>query len=96
MFIKLSTTQRRLQSRVAYNTVWYCGIICKLLHFLLDRHMISLIMKPIRNQILTLTTDTGKQIRLRRLKNGVSQGIVLAPLVVVVVVVCYPFTTPDC
>ena len=41
---------------------------------------VSLIMKLVRNQSLSLTTGTGKQSRLRCLTNGVSQKLVLAPL----------------
>ena len=38
-----------------------------------------MIMELVRNQSFTLTTDDSKQSRLRRLKNGVPQGSVLAP-----------------
>ena len=37
-------------------------------------------MELIRNRSFTLTTGDSKQSRLRRLKNGVPQGSVLAPL----------------
>ena len=39
-----------------------------------------MIMELVRNQTFTLTTGDSKQSRLRRLKNGVPQGSVLAPL----------------
>ena len=39
-----------------------------------------MIMELVRNRSFTLTTDDSKQSRLRRLKNGVPQGSVLAPL----------------
>ena len=42
--------------------------------------MVKMIMKLVRNQSFTLTTGDSKQSRLRRLKNGVPQGSVLAPL----------------
>ena len=42
--------------------------------------MIRIIMELVRNQIFTLTTGDSKQSRLRRLKNGVPQGSILAPL----------------
>ena len=40
----------------------------------------ALIMELVRNRSFTLTTGDSKQSRLRRLKNGVPQGSVLAPL----------------
>ena len=42
--------------------------------------MVRMIMKLVQNQSCTLITGDSKQSRLRRLKNGVSQGLVLAPL----------------
>ena len=42
--------------------------------------MVRMIMELVRNRSFTLTTGDSKQNRLRRLKNGVSQGLVLAPL----------------
>ena len=42
--------------------------------------MVSLIMELVRNCSFILTTGTGSQSRLRRLKNGLPQGSFLAPL----------------
>ena len=42
--------------------------------------MIRMIMKLVQNQNFTLTTSDSKQNRLHCLKNGVSQGSVVAPL----------------
>ena len=42
--------------------------------------MVKMIMELVRNRSFTLTTGDSKQNRLRRLKNGVPQGSVLAPL----------------
>ena len=42
--------------------------------------MVSFIMELVRNRSFTLTTGNGPQSRLRRLRNGVPQGSVLAPL----------------
>ena len=53
---------------------------CKLLKLLPDKHMVKMIMKHVQNQSFSLTTGDNKQSRLRRLKNGVPQGSVLAPL----------------
>ena len=64
----------------AYNTVWYRGLTCKLLRLLPDRHMVHMIMEMVSNRSFTLTTGNGQRSRLRRLKNGVPQGSVLAPL----------------
>ena len=64
----------------AYDSVWYVGLTCKLLRLLSDKHMVRMIMKLVRNRRFTLTTGDSKQSRLRRLKNGVPQGSVLALL----------------
>ena len=64
----------------AYNTVWHHGLACKLLRLLPDKHMVRMIMELVRNRSFTLTTGDSKQSRLCRLKNGIPQGSVLAPL----------------
>ena len=64
----------------AYDTVWHRGLTCKLLRLLPDKHMIKMIMELVRNRGFILTTGDSKQSRLCRLKNGVLQGSVLAPL----------------
>jgi len=64
----------------AYDTVWHRDLTCKLLRLLPDRHMVRMIMEMVSNHSFTLTTGNGQRSRLRRLKNGVSQGSVLAPL----------------
>ena len=63
-----------------YDTVWYRGLTYKLLRLLPDKHMVRMIMELVRNRSFTLTTGDSKQSRLRRLKNSVPQGSVLAPL----------------
>jgi len=42
--------------------------------------MVHMIMEMVSNRSFTLTTGNGQRSRLRRLKNGVPQGSVLAPL----------------
>ena len=64
----------------AYDTVWHRSLTCKLLQFLPDRHMVHMIMEMVSNRSFTLTAGNSKRSRLRRLKNGVPQGSVLAPL----------------
>ena len=64
----------------AYDTVWHHGLTCKLLRLLQDKHMVRMIMELVRNRSFTLTTGDSKQSRPRRLKNGVPQRLVLAPL----------------
>ena len=64
----------------AYDTVWHSALTCKLLRLLPDKHMVQMIMELVRNKSLTVTTGDSKPRRLRRLKNGVPQGSVLASL----------------
>ena len=64
----------------AYDTVWHRGLTCKLRRLLPDKHVVQMIMKRVRNRSFTLTTSDSKPSRLRRLKNGLSQGSVLVPL----------------
>jgi len=65
----------------AYDTAWHHGLTCKLLQLLPDRHMVHMTMEMASNRSFTLTTGNSKRSSLRRLKNGVSQGSVLAPLI---------------
>ena len=64
----------------AYDTVWHRGLIYKLLRRLPDKHMVRMIMELVRNRSFTLTTGDSKSSRLQRLKHGVPQESVLAPL----------------
>jgi len=64
----------------AYDTVWHHDLTYKLLQLLPDGHMVHMIMEMVGNRSFTLTTGNSKISRSRRLKNGVPQGFVLAPL----------------
>ena len=64
----------------ANDTVWHRGLTCKVLRLLPDKRMVRVIMELIRNRSFTLATGDSKLSRLRRLRNGVPQGSVLALL----------------
>ena len=64
----------------AYDPVWHRGLTCKLLRLLPDKHMVRMIMELVRNRTFILIAGDSKPSRLRRLKNGLPQGSVLAPL----------------
>ena len=59
---------------IPWRTVWHRGLTCRLLRLPPDKHMVRMIMELVRNRSFTLTTGD------RRLKNGVPQRSVLAPL----------------
>ena len=69
-----------LDLTAAYDTVWLCGLHLKLLQTILDRHMVGFIMEMLSNRSFTLHTRDGQHSWLRRLKNGIPQGSVLAPM----------------
>ena len=62
----------------AYDTVWHRDLACKLFRLLPDKHMVRMIMELARNRSFTLTIGDSKQTRLRRFRNGLPQGLVLA------------------
>jgi len=64
-----------------YKIAWHRGLTCKLLRLLPDRHVVRMIMELVCNCSFTLTTSNDKRNVIRRFKNGVPQGFVLAPLV---------------
>ena len=44
------------------DTVWHCGLTCKLLRWLADRHMVHMIMETVGNRSFTLTTGNVKRV----------------------------------
>ena len=64
----------------AYDTVWHRGLTCKLLRLFFDKQMVQMIMELIRKRSFTLSIGDSKRSRLRRLRNGLPHGSVLAPL----------------
>ena len=64
----------------AYDTVWHRGLTCKLLRLLPDKHMVRMILELIQSRGFTFTTGDSKQSRLRRLRNGIPHGSILASL----------------
>ena len=64
----------------AYDTVWHCGLTCKLLRHLPDKHMVKMTMELIQNRNFILTTCDSNQSRLRRLKYGALQGLDFPPI----------------
>ena len=54
----------------AYDTVWHRVLTSKLLRLLPDNHMVRMIMEPVQNRSITLTTCDSKQSKLRRLRDG--------------------------
>ena len=69
-----------LDLTAADDTVWLRGLHLKLLQMIPDWHMVSFIMEMLTNRSFALHTSDGQHSKLRRLKNGVPQGSVLAPM----------------
>ena len=76
-----------------YDIVRHQDLACKLLRLLPDKHIARMILELIRNKNFTLTTGDSKQNGFRRLRNGISQELVLAPLLFNIYIYDLPSTT---
>lgn len=65
-----------LDLTTAYDTIWHHGLHLKLLRTIPDRRMVKFPMEMLSNHSFILQTSDGQQSRLRRVSNGVPQGLV--------------------
>ena len=82
-----------LDLTAAYDTVWHRGLHLKLLRIIPDRHMVGFIMEMLSNRSFVVHTSDGQRSRLRKMKNGVSQGSVLSPMLFNIYISDLPETT---
>ena len=66
--------------KAAYDTVWHQGLALKLLRTISNRHLVRFIMNILSNRSFKLKTSAGQISRLCILKNGVTQGLTLSPI----------------
>jgi len=62
-----------------HDSVWHKGLHLKLLKIIKCKKMTNFIMELLYTRTFVLVTSDGQKSRPHRLKNGVSQGSVLAP-----------------
>ena len=76
---KLKTGAIFVDLTAAYDTIWHRGLALKLHQCIPSKHLIKMILELICNRSFTLRLGD-KKSRLRRLRNGLPQGSVLAPI----------------
>ena len=64
----------------AYDTVWHKGLYLKLLKIIPDVKLVRFIMLLVQDRTFILETSNGDRSRKRKLRNGLPQGSVLAPI----------------
>jgi len=64
----------------AYDTVWHRGLYLKILKTIPDVKLVKFMMLLVQDRSFILETSTGECSRKRKLRNGVPQGSVLAPI----------------
>ena len=76
----------------AYDTVWHRGLYLKLLKLIPDVKLVRFILLMIQNRMFFVETSSGEQSSKRRLRNGLPQGSVLAPILFNIYTADFPHT----